>query len=216
VRSLIRRARALLRHLLGRTSLEREMDDEFQSHLAHRADDLERSGLSRKAAERAARVEFGALEAHKDAARDARGVRAWDELRANVGFAIRGIAHHPVQSLIVAITLTLGVGISGVVFAVMNALAFRARVDRDAASFVRIFASYRTDTTGPLAGRTGSAARIPRLRAHDAVAVADRRLAGGAARAVRRCATHAGRARDVHLLRRIRAREANRGTRAPA
>ena len=145
----IRRAAATLRHLLRRASLEREMDDEFRSHLALRADDLERSGLSRQAAERAARVEFGALEAQKDAARDARGLRVWDELRATVGFALRGIGHHPIQSLIVVTTLTLGVGISGVVFSVMNALAFRARVDRDAATFVSMVASFKTDTTPP-------------------------------------------------------------------
>ena len=146
---LIARARATLRHLLRRASLEREMADEFQSHLTLRADDLERSGLSRQAAERAARVEFGAVEAHKDAARDARGLRIWDELRANVGFALRGIGHHPIQSLIVVTTLALGVGISGVVFSVMNALAFRARVDRDQATFVSMMASFKTDTTAP-------------------------------------------------------------------
>ena len=125
------------------------MDDEFRSHIAHRADDLERRGLSREAAERAARVEFGGVEAQKDAARDARGLRGWDELRANVAFAARGVAHHPIQSLIVVTTLTLGLGISAVVFSVLNALAFRARVDRDAASFTRIFVSYRSDTSGP-------------------------------------------------------------------
>src|SRR5689334_14215176 len=122
--AFISRSRALFRNLFGRNSLEREMDAEFRSHLAHRADDLERRGLSRVAAERAARVEFGAVEAQKDAARDARGLRLWDELRANIGFAFRGIGHHPIQSLIVVTTLTLGVGISGVVFSVMNALAF--------------------------------------------------------------------------------------------
>jgi predicted permease len=147
--ALIARVRAMLRHLLRRASLEREMDDEFQSHLALRADDLERSGLSRRAAERAARVEFGAVEAQKDAARDARGLRIWDELRANVSFAIRGIGHHPIQSLIVVTTLALGVGISGVVFSVMNALAFRARVDREPATFVSVVASFKTDTTAP-------------------------------------------------------------------
>jgi len=147
VTTLISRARAMLRHLLRRASLEREMDDEFHSHLALRADDLERRGLSRPAAERTAKVEFGAMEAQKDAARDARGLRIWDELRANVGFAIRGIGHHPIQSLIVVVTLTLGVGISGVVFSVMNAQAFRAHVDRDAATFVSVFAAFKTDTT---------------------------------------------------------------------
>ena len=147
--ALIGRARIALRHMVGRRALEREMDVEFRSHIAHRADDLERRGLSREVAERAARVEFGGVEAQKDAAREARGLRAWDELRANVAFAARGVAHHPIQSLIVVTTLTLGLGISAVVFSVLNALAFRARVDRDAASFTRIFASYRSDTSGP-------------------------------------------------------------------
>lgn len=149
MRTLISRIRATVRHILGRTTLEREMDEEFRSHIQLRADDLERRGLSRQAAERAARIEFGGVEAQKEAARDARGLRLWEELRANVAFAVRGVAHHPIQSLIVVTTLTLGIGISAVVFSVMSALSFRARVDRDAASFTRILVSYRTDSTGP-------------------------------------------------------------------
>ena len=38
------------------------MDDELRSHIQHRADDLERSGLSRAEAERRARIEFGGYE----------------------------------------------------------------------------------------------------------------------------------------------------------
>jgi putative ABC transport system permease protein len=139
----------LVRRLFDRASLERDMDDEFQSHVAHRADDLERRGMSREAAVRAARVEFGGVESQKESARDERGIHVWDELRANTAFAIRSIAHHPLQSLIVVVTLTLGIGISAVVFSVTSALAFRARVDHDAASFTRVLVSYRTDTTGP-------------------------------------------------------------------
>ena len=143
------RGRALLRRAFDRATIEREMDAEFRSHIAHRADDLEGRGMSREAAERAARVEFGGIEVQKDSARDVRGWRFLGELRANLAFAARGVAHHPIQSLIVVVTLSLGLGISAVVFSVMNALAFRARVDHDAASFVRIYASYRTDTTAP-------------------------------------------------------------------
>jgi len=77
MRALISRIRAMVRHLLRRATLEREMDEEFNSHLQHRADDLERRGLSRDAAERAARVEFGGVEAQKEVARDARGLRLW-------------------------------------------------------------------------------------------------------------------------------------------
>jgi len=143
------RARALLRHISGREALEREMDEEFRSHLSLRADDLERRGLPRAVAERAARTEFGGVEAKKEEGRDARGLRTWDELRANIGFALRGLAHHPLQSLIVVTTLTLGLGISAVVFSVLNALSFRARVDHEPASFTPVVLSYRTDTSGP-------------------------------------------------------------------
>lgn len=145
----INRVRALLRHLLNRRAMERDMDQEFQSHIAHRADDLERRGLTREDAERAARIDFGGVEVHKEAVRDVRGIRLWHELRANVEFTLRGLRHHPVQSLIIVMTLTLGIGISAVVFSVMNALAFRAHVDRDTETFTRILVSYRTDTTGP-------------------------------------------------------------------
>jgi predicted permease len=143
------RVRAIVRHFVDRLTLEREMDEEFKSHIQLRADDLERRGLPRHEAERMARVEFGGVEAQKEGARDARGLRPWDELRANVRYAMRGLVHHPVQSSIVVTTLTLGIGISAVIFSVMSALAFRARVDRDPATFTRMLVSYRTDTTPP-------------------------------------------------------------------
>jgi predicted permease len=149
MRVLVNRARAILRYFFDRAALEREMDEEYRSHILHRADDLERRGLPRDAAERAARVEFGGVETQKEAARDARALRPWEELRANVAFAVRGVGHHPLQSLVVATTLTLGIGISAVVFSVMSALSFRARVDRDAATFTQVLVSYRTDTTAP-------------------------------------------------------------------
>ena len=147
--AMLRRARLLARQLFRRDAVEREMDEEFRSHISLRADHLEQLGLSRHAAERAARIEFGAVEAKKDDAREARGFSTWNELRANVIFASRGIAHHPIQSLIVVVTLSLGLGISAVVFSILNVLAFRARVDHDAPSFARLFASYRADTSGP-------------------------------------------------------------------
>ncbi len=38
------------------------MEEELRSHIQHRADDLERSGLNRAEAERRARIEFGGHE----------------------------------------------------------------------------------------------------------------------------------------------------------
>jgi predicted permease len=147
--AFLHRLRAIARHLVSRRALERDMDTEFRSHIAHRADDLEGRGLSRATAERAARIEFGSTESYKDAAREARGLRLWDELRAALSFAARGIMHRPVQSLIIVVTLTLGIGINASVFTLLDALFLRARVDHDAASFVRMLSAYGTDSTPP-------------------------------------------------------------------
>jgi putative ABC transport system permease protein len=147
--SLLTQLRALVSHLRGRASLERDMDQEFRAHIAHRADDLERRGFARDAAERAARIEFGSVEAYKDAGREARGLAIYDEARSNLAFAWRGFVHRPLQAIIVVVTLTLGIGISAGVFSTIDVLAFRPRVDGNAASFVRVFSAYGTDSTPP-------------------------------------------------------------------
>ena len=56
-----------LRALFGdRLRLDGEIREELRSHLLHRADDLQRDGLSRKEAERRARIEFGGYEKFKE------------------------------------------------------------------------------------------------------------------------------------------------------
>ncbi|HSQ32464.1 MAG TPA: ABC transporter permease [Gemmatimonadaceae bacterium] len=149
MRALLRRLRAIARRVVSRRAFERDMDEEFRSHIVHRADDLEQRGLSRVSAERTARIEFGSTDWHKNEARAARGLRLWDAVVEAVFFAARGILHRPVQSAIVVFTLTLGIGINASVFTILDELALRARVDHDPSSFIRLFSSYRTDSTAP-------------------------------------------------------------------
>jgi hypothetical protein len=52
-------------------------------------------------------------------------------------------------SAVVIATLTLGIGISAGVFTLINAVAFRAQVDKDYDTFVRIYSSYTTDPARP-------------------------------------------------------------------
>ena len=48
---------------------EAELEEELRSHIQHRADDLERSGLNRAEAERRARIEFGGHARFKEESR---------------------------------------------------------------------------------------------------------------------------------------------------
>jgi predicted permease len=147
--TIFARFRSWLRVARHRSAFERDMRDEFLTHIAHRADDLERQGLSPAAAERTARVEFGSIDAYEEAGREARGLGIADEARANIGYAVRSVRRRPLLSLVVIITLTLGIGISTGVFTVLDAVALRPRVDGDSRTFVRVFSAYGTDSTPP-------------------------------------------------------------------
>ena len=68
---------AYLRSIAGkfarRSQIADEMDEELRSHIALRADDLERSGMNRAEAERQARIEFGGQERFKEECHEALG-----------------------------------------------------------------------------------------------------------------------------------------------
>ncbi len=51
--------RSLAAKFFHHSQVEGDMEEELRSHIQHRADDLERSGLTRAEAERRARIEFG-------------------------------------------------------------------------------------------------------------------------------------------------------------
>ena len=59
--------------LFQRSQTHAGMEEELRSHIEHRADDLERSGLPRADAERRARVEFGGHQRFKEECREALG-----------------------------------------------------------------------------------------------------------------------------------------------
>jgi hypothetical protein len=54
--------RSIAAKLFDRSQVEEDMDEELRSHIEHRADDLQRSGIGRREAERRARIEFGGRE----------------------------------------------------------------------------------------------------------------------------------------------------------
>ena len=98
---LVRRARLLV-HLDRR---ERDMDDEMRFHLDMEAKDLERLGASPQDAARMARVAFGGVEHHKEAGRDARGVRLIEDLGQDLRYAYRQCVANP--SFTIATLLTI-------------------------------------------------------------------------------------------------------------
>lgn len=109
---LFSRVRSMYRGLRHRAEAELEMREEFRHHLAERADDLVRNGLSPEAADAQARREFGHQGTHRQEAREAMGLASFAQLRfswLDVKLALRRLPKHPMLNLAAIFALAVGI-----------------------------------------------------------------------------------------------------------
>ena len=124
--------------LFGVSVQDAEIDDELRSHMQHRADDLERSGLSRREAERRARVEFGGYVHYEQESREAAGSNFFESVAQDVRFSIRKLRKSPGFTTAAVLTLALAIGANAVVFSVLNAFLLRPLNVPDAQSLFEL------------------------------------------------------------------------------
>ena len=122
MRGILARARSLWLGVAGGRDIDAEMQEEFRVHIDLRAADLVKAGMSRDAAERQARVEFGGTYNHKEAGRDARGLRWFDTARISwldIKLGARMLARYPgltlVGSVAMGVAIAIGAGVLGLV-----------------------------------------------------------------------------------------------------
>ncbi|HEY7789701.1 MAG TPA: ABC transporter permease [Vicinamibacterales bacterium] len=127
-----------VRALLRASHAERDLAREVASHLALIEEDYRRRGLSPQDARLAARRAFGGVEQAKEAHRDARSFIWLEQLRQDVRHACRSLARTPGFTIVVVLTLAVGIGANAAIFSVINGVLLKPLPYPDADRLVRL------------------------------------------------------------------------------
>ena len=123
--------------LFRRNWREREMQQEFESHLQMHIDDNIRAGMSPEQARREALLKFGGMETAKESMRETSRLlwieTSWQDLR----YALRGLRLNPGFATTAILSLALGIGASVAIYTVGDNLL----LDRKS---TRLNSSHRT------------------------------------------------------------------------
>ena len=111
-----------VRALLRAEQVERDLDDEMRYHLERETAHRVARGESPAAARASALRDFGGVELQKEYVRDVRGGRSFDELVRDVKFAFRSLRRANGFTIVVVLTLSLGIGANSAVFSMIDAV----------------------------------------------------------------------------------------------
>lgn len=114
-----------LMNLFDKGRKDRELAEEFQSHLAMQIEDNLRAGMSPGQARREALLKSGGLETSKESCRDRRGLPLIETLMADFAYAMRQVRRSPGFAAVAVITLALGLTVNATVFYMINELFLR-------------------------------------------------------------------------------------------
>jgi predicted permease len=141
------------------SQVERDVDDELEFHLAMRAEELERGGLSPAEARREAVHSFGDLKATRrelsESGRRGEQQVQWrtmlEDLWRDVRYGARSLARSPGFTLVAIVVLAAGIGANSATFNLVNVLLMRNTLVQDPEKVVAVFAQ-RADTPGSWSG----------------------------------------------------------------
>ena len=112
--------RTLIRGLLQRRRVARELDEELRFHVERETQSNINAGMSPTEAHRVALRELGGVEQTKEAVRDVRTI-SLDSLWQDVRLAIRVLAKHRLSTSLTLLMLGMGLGVNTAVFTAANA-----------------------------------------------------------------------------------------------
>ncbi len=114
-----------LRGLCARRRLAREAEQEIEMHLDLLTAQYARAGNPPAEARRLARAKFGGVSQLQESLRDQAGFPMLESVVRDVRYAARGLRRNPGFSLLVVLTLGVGIGANAAVFSFVNAVLLR-------------------------------------------------------------------------------------------
>lgn len=111
-----------LSSLLRRDRWEADLDEELRAHLEMEIEHRVAAGEDRRSAERAARLALGGVEGIKEGCRESWGASLAHDLWRDVRGALRRLVRYRRYSLVVVLSLGLGLGAALVVFSMVDAV----------------------------------------------------------------------------------------------
>jgi predicted permease len=127
-----------LRSLLRRSRAETEMQQELGLHIEQLTREYIAVGMSASEAARAARLEFGSVEAIKEQCRDMRRVTLAQDLVKDLAYACRMFAKSPGFTATAVLSLALGIGATTAIFSLFDAVLLRRLPVHDPEQLVEV------------------------------------------------------------------------------
>ena len=116
---------SVLRSFWRKNLLEREMHEELRFHLECQIKDNMEDGMSPLEARRVALRDLGGIDQAKEECREARGLRLFEDIRQDLGYALRQLVHNPGFATLAILVLALGIGANTAVVSIIDQLIFR-------------------------------------------------------------------------------------------
>ena len=114
-----------LRALFHSRKMDAEVDEELRYHLEREAEKYRRTGVAPEDAMRRARMALGGIPQVEQQCREGRGTRFIEDLLQDLHYAIRSFAKSPGLSLLIVISLAIGIGANTAIFSLTSALLLK-------------------------------------------------------------------------------------------